>query len=532
MAILFLILSGAVSGMTYAVFEIPILIYLSLIPFFYIIFKKAENTGVFKMYLHGLAFFYPYFIAVFHWFIYQYPLDFLGFSKAMSIGYIILAWFGVSLLMTVLFSFIPVFMRIYVLFKGKAFLSPLYISCIWCIAEWLNSKTCMGVPWARLAVTQQNALFYLQSSSILSSFFISFIIVFFSSSIAYAVICFKESDRKKALISSACAVFLIFANAVGGIALYYSDLSKESGDIITVSVLQGNMLSGEKWEGDSSYTAMQIYLDMIYKESEKNSPDIMVLPETAIPVNLNYFTSYREMLARASAETESTLLVGAFNNTDDGTSLNSIFMFTPDGGMSETVYNKQQLVPFGEFLPMRPLLEKILPMLSDINATSSDLAAGDDSTVFDTEYGKIGSLICFDSIFELLSQKSVENGAELLCISTNDSWFSDSAAIYEHNGHARLRAIENRRYIMRSANSGMSSAITPRGEIIAKIDPLDKGTLCCDVVLRNDVTFFSRNPRLFPSFLIITAVCLLSLPFAERCIRSYKKNPLSKKEKM
>ena len=79
MAILFLILSGAVSGMTYAVFEIPILIYLSLIPFFYIIFKKAENTGVFKMYLYGLAFFYPYFIAVFHWFIYQYPLDFLGF---------------------------------------------------------------------------------------------------------------------------------------------------------------------------------------------------------------------------------------------------------------------------------------------------------------------------------------------------------------------------------------------------------------------------------------------------------------------
>ena len=158
MNVLLLILSGAVSGMAYAVYNIPYVIYLSLIPFFYVIFKKAPEVGAGKMYLYGFAFFYPYYIAVFHWFIYQYPLDFLGFSKTESILYILLAVFGVALLMTVLFSFIPVFMRFYAkLFsRGADALSPLFISCIWCLTEWLNSKTFMAVPWARLALTQQS----------------------------------------------------------------------------------------------------------------------------------------------------------------------------------------------------------------------------------------------------------------------------------------------------------------------------------------------------------------------------------------
>ncbi len=521
MNVLLLILSGAVSGMAYAVYDIPYIIYLSLIPFFYVIFKKAPETGVGKMYLYGFAFFYSYYIAVFHWFIYQYPLDFLGFSKTMSIIYILLAVFGVALLMTILFAFIPVLLRFYVKFfsRGADALSPLFISCIWCLAEWLNSKTFMAVPWARLAVTQQSNIFYIQSASILGSFFISFIIVFFASSIAYAVLHRKDS-KKNAVICTLCASCLIFANSVLGVALYYTDIFKESAETVTVSAIQGNVSSTEKADGSFLYEVDK-YLEMIYDEAKRTSPDIIVTPESAVPLNLNHFSSVAERFSLASEETGAVILLGAFHETNSN-SYNSIFMFTPDGGISNTVYNKRHLVPFGEFLPFRPILEKIFPFLGEINYMDSDLTAGDDAAVFDTGHGLVGSVICFDSIFELLSAESVQNGAEMLAISTNDSWFADSSAIFEHNGHAILRAVENRRYVVRAANTGLSSVLTPRGEILAKLDPLLTGSISAKIPMRDDLTFFTKHPNLFPILLVSCAVIVFALPSVKHCMKKQK----------
>ncbi len=524
MNVLLLILSGAVSGMAYAVYNIPYVIYLSLIPFFYVIFKKAPDVGAGKMYLYGFAFFYPYYIAVFHWFIYQYPLDFLGFSKTESILYILLAVFGVALLMTVLFSFIPVFMRFYAkLFsRGADALSPLFISCIWCLTEWLNSKTFMAVPWARLALTQQSSIFYIQSASILGSFFISFIIVFFASSIAYAVIHYNDSKRNS-LICMLCASCLIFANSVSGVVLYYSDLFSEPTETVKISAIQGNVSSTEKADGAFLYE-VEKYLELIYEEAERSKPDIIITPETAIPININYFTSVAERFANASKQTGAVILLGAFRETKSD-SYNSMFMFTPDGGISQTVYDKRHLVPFGEFLPFRAFLEKAIPLLNEINYMANDLTAGDSAEVFDTGKGKVGSVICFDSIFELLAAESVQNGAEMLAVSTNDSWFADSAAIYEHNGHAILRAVENRRCVVRAANTGLTSFITPRGEVLAKLELLTTGTICAELPMRDDLTFFTKHPNLFTVLLVSCAVTVFALPSVKHCIKKQKEKP-------
>lgn len=513
MRILFLILSGAVSGMAYAAYDLPIIIYLSLIPFFYVVFDRVQKSSPVKMYWYGFAFFYPYHIAVFHWFTYQYPLDFLDFTKFQSVCYIILAWFGVALLMTILFSFIPVCIWFFVkISKKRNVLCPLFASCAWCIFEWLNSKTIMAVPWARLALTQQNNIFTLQSASVLGSFFVSFTIAAFAAFSAYGLLVHKESLRTS-LICGLCAALLVTGNSAVGMALYSHDVSKQSGDIITVSALQGNMPSGEKWEEGSSYDALTRYLDMIYEEGKAHDTDVFVIPETAIPVTLKYYSSYVEAFKKAAVETESVILVGAFDEDEDGNSANAIFAFTADGEMHERVYYKQHLVPFGEFMPFRTVLETLLPILSDINALGEDIVRGDEAVVFNTDSGNIGTLICFDSIFELLAAESVANGAELLAISTNDSWFDDSAAIFEHNGHAILRAIETRRCVIRAANTGLSSAITPQGQVYASLAPNLQGAVTTQVMLRNDTTFFVAHPNIFIAFCI--AFCIIA-PVAYR----------------
>lgn len=512
MKLLVLILSGAVSGMAYAVYDVPLIIYASLIPFFYLVYGWSQTSSLKKMYFYGFAFFYPYYLAVFHWLVYQYPLDFLGFSKTESFIYILLALFGVALLMTILFSFVPVCMGIYTkIWKAPNALAPLFMSAVWCLFEWLNSKTFMGVPWARIAVTQQSNVFALQTASILGSFFSSFVVVFFAAYGAYALFVCKENSRCS-VICAVCASALVCVNTLAGVIMYYNDFNKDveySENTVRVCALQGNMLSGEKSASGSSYTALQVYIDLIYKGHEKYKPDIFVLPETAIPVQMDYFPSYTESFSIAARQTEAVILVGAFDRDEKTDNLHNVIMqFNPDGSVSETKYKKRQPVPFGEFLPFRTVLEKIIPMLDDINQ-GDDLTAGVSSEVFFTEKGNIGSMICFDSIFELYSAQSARDGAQLIAISTNDSWFLDSAAIYEHNGHAMLRAIETRRYIVRAANSGLSSIITPRGEMVAELAPLLRGSVQGDVVLRDDITFFAKYPHLFISMCWICCASLL-----------------------
>ena len=171
------------------------------------------------------------------------------------------------------------------------------------------------------------------------------------------------------------------------------------------------------------------------------------------------------------------LLVGVFAVAAlaDDNAADAATVVYPDGSMDEVVYAKRHLVPFGEYVPWRPLIEVLIPPLTEINMLSSDFAPGEGTALVSTPFGKVGGLICFDSIYECLTLDSVRDGAELLVLPTNDSWFTDSAAVYMHSAQARLRAIESGRWIVRSADTGISSVIDPRGRSHEELAPLVEG---------------------------------------------------------
>ena len=132
--------------------------------------------------------------------------------------------------------------------------------------------------------------------------------------------------------------------------------------------------------------------------------------------------------------------------------------------------------------------------------------------IMKTAGGKVGCLICFDSIYETLSLESVADGAELLCISTNDSWFSGSSALRQHNAQAQLRAIENNRYIVRSANTGISSIISSKGEIIDSVGDSKEGYAIGDVAYIQERTLYSLtgNMIVWLSLSFIAFTCVLA----------------------
>ena len=237
--------------------------------------------------------------------------------------------------------------------------------------------------------------------------------------------------------------------------------------------------------------------------------EMIVWPETAFPCDLSVRTDIADEIKKIAIENDITILVSAFTtDSESGMQYNSLYEVSSKGEFGKDVYNKQKLVPFGEFVPMRDLVVAIFPPLADINMLESDLKAGEEGVIINGEQGKIGCGICFDSAYESVVLDAVNNGAELIALSTNYSWFKNSRALNMHNAHSQLRAIESGRYLICSANTGISSVIDPMGNVIDEVGVLERGYAVADVHLRSSTTPYSVIGNSFVYLCISFAVGL------------------------
>jgi apolipoprotein N-acyltransferase len=322
-------------------------------------------------------------------------------------------------------------------------------------------------------------------------------------------------------VAAVTAAGLLVGNlGVGAVCLL---TYRDEGDPLTVAVIQGNLSSGEKWGTDMSHK-MEVY-GTFTELAAGDGADVVVWPETAFPYDMDEYPSMQAFFCELADEQNVTLLAGVFTRKDGNPRVlyNSVVAIDPDGRMDDTGYHKRNLVPFGEFVPWRDLIMTLIPPLADVGMLEEDLAIGQSANVFDDlAVGKIGSAICFDSIYESNMRESVLDGAELLAVSTNDSWFFDSAGVYMHNAQSQLRAIETGRYVVRSANTGISSIISPTGEVLDELEPLVEGYVIGDVYLRNNVTLYTLTDDVFVYLcMALCAAFVIAVP-VERIVQKRK----------
>ncbi len=523
------VISAVTTGLLYTFYRLGLASYVTLIPYFYVVYSVAFAEGKARAYRLGLIFSLPYYISVLYWFCYQYPLDYVGFSMAMSAAYIALAWLGLSLLYSLTMALVPTVATLAARSRiGRKYkwLTPVMLASVWTVVEWMHTKTFLGVPWARLALTQQSYIANLQIASVLGSYGVTFIIVLVNAAVAYGIYtAVNNKQKKKCLMPCVLAFVLVISNFVYGAVAIKLDEDKNT-DAVVVSALQGNMSSSEKWSDGGVDEALDIYTELI-KEASGQGAKIVVLPETALPIDLRYESWLVDTLCELAEEEDVTMFVGAFDidvHQDRVDNYNAIYKFNPDGTYDEDTYIKRKLVPFGEYLPCEEIFCTLFPFLKELNLFQYVLTAGTESKVFDTECGCVGGLICFDSIYELLSVQSTKDGAQLLILGTNDSWFADSSAIYEHNGQAVLRAIENRRFVVRAANTGLSSIISSNGEVLSTVDVMTEGSITEAVSFRSDMSFYTEHPNLFIAILHIFIYGVFVLSFGAKIFAKKRKN--------
>lgn len=476
----------------------------------------TKRCGLWRMYRYGFLFFMSEYLVIYHWFFSFYPLDFTGMSRPSAAVVVMVAWLGLSFLASLAGG--AVFLLFGLLARGRAvrdlpFLRPYLGGALFALFEWVETIGWMGVPWGRVALGQLSldGTPTVRVASWFGSYFVAFAVVSVSFLFAEAII--SHRDRRRVLLYFALALLLIALDILLGyaaarIADHGADDAEGDSISVKVAAIQGNISSRDKFNITVDET-VEIYLDLVTQAAEDDA-ELILTPESAFPWSLIDDEGTLSLFCGIAQEYETNIVLGCLDGYGEGEE-NILLYILPNGELSETVYSKRHLVPFGEYMPWRSFLSTVIPPLSEISILGYDLTAGESTAVAELGGGICGGgLICFDSIYEELAMSSARDGANILLLGTNDSWFGDSAAVYMHNAQARLRAIETGLPIVRAANTGISSVIDSSGRELCRLEPLTDGIITAEVEL-GSASLYSKTGNIFVYILI--SVCTASATY-------------------
>jgi len=441
-------LSGILMGLPFVNFRLWPLAWIALVPLLFAIRDKDHHRSFWLSYFAGATFFG----MVLHWLS----------SLVYWVGGIVLV--GVLLLVLYLAVYWGIF-GLVVGYTRARFGAPAWLTgaAVWVLLEYVQSKLFTGFGWALVGYSQMYNNRILQWASVGGVFLVSAIVVL-SNLLIYSLI--FEPRRVPRLIAVLLLVGLSFV--FGGVLLR----PEHSERTVGVAIVQGNFGQDVFWSPGLSEESILVH-EQLSSQAVREGTDLIIWSEAAVPGYLESEPRLEEEVKRYAKRKGVHLLLGAKRavQTPDWQAFNSAYLISDEGEIVDR-YDKMHLCPFGEYLPLRrvfPLLEKIAPPLGDFSP-------GRRRTVFEMNGAKFGVLICFETVFPDLARALVREDTDFLTTITNVAWYGRSAAAYQDLAICVFRAVENRTWLVRAANSGISCFIDPWGGIRSVVhqngDPL------------------------------------------------------------
>jgi apolipoprotein N-acyltransferase len=238
----------------------------------------------------------------------------------------------------------------------------------------------------------------------------------------------------------------------------------EQGTPITVGLVQGNIAQQDKWNPDRAGYILERYMSLT-REAVSRGAEVVLWPESATPFYFDEDPAGQAVVRGLVRSTGTPLLFGTDEVERDGTTrfYNSAFMLDP-AGATAAVYRKMHLVPFGEYVPFKDVLFFVSPLVEAV----SDFSPGLRVTMLPVSGHMMSTAICYEVTYPALMREAVRQGSELLTTITNDAWYGESSAPFQHFEMAAMRAIENGRYLVRAANTGITGIVDPYGRVLAR----------------------------------------------------------------
>jgi apolipoprotein N-acyltransferase len=281
-----------------------------------------------------------------------------------------------------------------------------------------------------------------------------------------------------------------------------------TGDRIRVGLIQGNVDQAEKMNRTRAGAIFQDYMTMT-RRAIREGADFVLWPESSTPFLFEVDLPAAEQIRELARQTRVPILFGSDQVVPGEHGLparyyNSAFLVSPDG-TTGGVYRKIHLVPFGEYVPLKRILFFAAPLVEAV----SDFSAGEDAALLPVRGHTISTAICYEVVYPDLVRQFVAAGSEMLTTITNDAWFGATSAPYQHFEQASMRAIEEGRYLVRSANTGISGIVDPYGHVVASSAIFQPAVTVGEARFLRTSTFYARHGDVLAYASVIATVALL-----------------------
>lgn len=422
-----------------------------------------------------------------------------GLSRAVSAVLLLLFSLYVGLHQAVFAALVAWAARARAGYSRRAlFLAPF----LWVAVELLRTYL-VGFPWDLLGTTQVANTALSRIATLTGVYGLSFEIALVNAAFAAAFLVRPPRRRLMLAATMATAVFLQLTQ--------YIELDRLPVDSHALLVQQ-NVPIRESWQS-AEYNGLLQSLDAISTIPPGSAKvNLVVWPESPAPFFLNddRFVSTISAIAR---RTNDFVVAGSLGvrPAAGGENLlyNSAALVNPQGQIAAR-YDKVHLVPFGEYIP----LQRLLSFAQSLTREVGTFARGSDRWPLDAGAAKLGVFICYESVFPGEVRQFADHGAQVFVNISNDGWFGNSGAPEQHLNVARMRAIENERWLLRATNTGITASIDPFGRVVAQAPTGTRTTLLAPYSLRAETTFYTRYGDWFPCLCAI--ISLVGLLFRRR----------------
>ncbi len=349
-------------------------------------------------------------------------------------------------------------------------LAMLGLAAAWVLIEWTRTWLLGGFPWLPLAASQWTMVSMLQIASYTGATGVSFVVVAVNLGFAaYAHRLLRENvtGLNKRSQEFFLALFLVLTCFSVHVQQTFNRVHYGV-PLGRIAFVQPYIPQNLKWDSAQEPEIRAVLIKQTLAAAA-TKPDLILWPEAATPWAVRGDDNMKAFVESLAKRANTPMVLGSIaiekGGTPDAAWLNGAFVATPDRGLHADYYAKRQLVPFGEFVPLRPLLgwlRKFVPI-------GEDFTPGPDSSPLIVplrgEPTIFGPLICYEDIFPSLARRSTQADSAVLLVLTNNGWFGEGGAAYQHAAHSVLRAVENRRPVLRCGNGGWSGWIDEFGGI-------------------------------------------------------------------
>jgi apolipoprotein N-acyltransferase len=367
-------------------------------------------------------------------------------------------------------------------------LLPVAAAALWTALEFLRTYLFSGFPWALLGYTQYREPTVRLLAAATGVYGVSALVLLVNGALAGMAASVLErcgrAPRRRTLVLHAALLGLA---AVGTLTYaWWGWRDVAGGPAVRVGVLQGNIDQAVKWDRRYQSRTLETY-ERLARRAAAQRPALIVWPETALPFFLRRDPELGPRVQAFVADVGIPMLIGSPDVRADGLLYNSAFFLGSDGSIRGR-YDKRHLVPFGEYVPLQSVFFFLHKLVTGIG----DFGRGRVATVFQGDGYRFSVMICYEVIFPAEVREFTRAGAQFLANITNDAWFGESGAPYQHLAMAAMRAVENGSYLVRAANTGVSAVIAPTGAILAQSPLFVEADIVGTVHLRTGETPYTR----------------------------------------